>query len=214
MITSEGVLLIVLLSIGIVLVAVGIWAVVEVAVTIRKARTKLDDLLGEASEGLGKVSTILDTADQTLQDLGPAVQRLPGLMAKGEEAVDALSDDLATADTILADISVLTGTAMNATNAISKGASQATTAIGGAVAKVGKAVSGAIAPKKERSRQLEAAAKAVEAKRVAFEERASEIADSVGVEIPPTPQPKTADDYFSYPSAPSGETEPTEAPAS
>ena len=182
MILSEEVLIIVLVSIGIVLVAVGIGAVVEVAVTIRKVRGKLDDVVGDATESLGKVNTILDSTDQTIQELRPTVQQLPGVLTKAEEAVDALSNDLATADTILADVSVLTGTAMNATNAISKGASQATTAIGGAVAKVGKAVSGAIAPKKEKSRRLQDAEKAIEAKHLALQERASEIADSVGIE--------------------------------
>ena len=182
--------------------AVAIWAIVEAALLVRKARGGIDKLMDKAETTLTEVDGILESATTTIDDLQPTIKQLPSLLGKTEQAVDQLSADLSTADTILADVSVMTGTAMNATNAISRGASQATTAIGGAVAKVGKTISDKIAPK--ASKQA-ARIEAVEAKRMALEERASEIADSVGVELPPMQtDAKAADDgFFTYPDAPS-----------
>lgn len=179
----------------VILIVVGVWAVVEIALTIRKARSSLDTLLSQADATLTQVGEILDTADKTLTELQPSVQQLPGLLQEAERAIDVLSNDLATADTILADVSVLTGTAMNATNAISRGASQASTALGSAVAKVGKTISEKIAPKPRSTSRIEA----LEERRLALEERVSEIADSVGVELPSIPKDKTEDEFFTYP---------------
>lgn len=175
-----------------ILAAACVWVAIEGALIIRKLRSKLGALTDHVDKTLEQVDAVLVSADKTIEDLRPAVQGLPGVVDNVDKTIGALHDDLTTVDTILSDVSTISGTALSATSAITKGASQASTAVGGAVAKLGKAVSDKLAPKKP-------AAISESAAKVALEEKAAEIADSVGVELPPTEEVQGDDGFFTYP---------------
>ncbi len=178
-----------------ILAAACVWVAVEGALIIRKLRKKVDGLTDQLGTSLEKVDGILANVDQTISDLRPTLQALPAVVDNVDQTIGALKGDLTTVDTILSDVSTISGSAVSATNAISKGASQASTAVGGAVAKLGKAVSRKIAPKREAPALQEKAAK------VALEEKVAEVADAVGVELPPEPSDSPNDGFFTYPSS-------------
>ncbi len=188
-----------------ILAAACVWVAVEGALIIRKLRKKVDGLTDQLGTSLEKVDSILANADQTISDLRPTVQALPGVVDHVDQTIDALKGDLTTVDTILSDVSTISGTALHATNAISKGASQASTAVGGAVAKIGKAVSDKIAPKKKAPALQESAAK------VAVEEKAAEVADAMGVELPPEPSASDDTGFFTYPTEDASASDATDA---
>ncbi len=176
-----------------ILAAACVWVAVEGALIIRKLRNKIDGLTDQLGTSLEKVDGILANVDQTINDIRPSIQALPAVVDNVDQTIGALKGDLTTVDTILSDVSTISGTALHATNAISKGASQATTAVGGAVAKIGKAVSDRIAPKKAAPVLEESAAK------VALEEKAAEVADAVGVELPAEASTSENEGFFTYP---------------
>ncbi len=177
-----------------ILAAACVWVAVEGALIIRKLRKKVDALTDKLGTSLDKVDDILANADQTISDLRPTLQALPAVVDNVDQTIGALKGDLTTVDTILSDVSTISGTALHATNAISRSASQASTAVGGAVAKLGKAVSDKLAPKKDAPALEKSAAK------VAIEEKAAEVADAVGVELPPAPSASADEGFFTYPS--------------
>ncbi len=186
-----------------ILAAACVWVAIEGALILRRLRAKLDKLTDQLGTSLEKVDAILDNTDQTISDLRPTVQRLPGVVDNVDKTIDSLNGDLTTVDTILSDVSTISGTALSATSALTKGASQATTAVGSAVSRIGKAVSDKIAPKKPAAGLGESAAK------VALEEKAAELADSVGIELPSTEEADGGDGFFTYPAS----SEPKEPPA-
>jgi ABC-type transporter Mla subunit MlaD len=172
-----------------VLLAAAVWAVVEIALTIRRTRatishldTSLDASLTQVNSVLGKVDTTVEALNKTIEAANPAVEELKPLMGKVETTVDALSVDLMQVDTILSDVSRVTGSAANATAAVGGAVDSAAAAVTGMVDKV----SSKFTAEKGRAREALEAAVAAPAT----------LEGEVAVEA------VTSDDgYFTYPGA-------------
>lgn len=116
----------------IVLVVVGIWAVVELALVLRRARGAVDTVertVENVDEAVGEIRPVIAKLDSTLDDLSPAVAEVEPLIKQGNVALEALSADLIEVNGVLRDVSNVTGVASNVTEA---------------VAGVGEAASGAV----------------------------------------------------------------------
>lgn len=108
----------------IVLVIAGAWLLVELALTIKSARSvveslndKVDGLTNQVVETMEEIKPILANVDTTLTNLQPTVQELQPLLSKVGTTVDAVSLDLLRVDEILADVSDITSTGAHASNA-------------------------------------------------------------------------------------------------
>lgn len=126
----------------IVLAAVGIWAVVELALTIRKTRGTVEDLskeIGEittnANESIEQLQPIIQKADGIISDLEPAAAKVDPLLDKASTAIDVVTVDLASVNDILVDVSSVTDTASNVTSTVSKAANSAVSGVAGVVGK-------------------------------------------------------------------------------
>ena len=70
----------------IVLVLFGVWAVVEVALTMRSARKSIDKITTSASEVIEQAQPIVAKLDGVVDELEPAAKRLGPLMDEADEA--------------------------------------------------------------------------------------------------------------------------------
>ncbi len=106
----------------IVLVIVAVWAVVEIALTARRARTaasSLDRTVDELNEAIAETKPVIAKLDGALDDLQPAIARMEPLIASANVAIDALSADLVEVEAVVRDVSSLTGAAASAGSAVS-----------------------------------------------------------------------------------------------
>ena len=85
----------------VVLVAVAIWAVVELALTIRRARSSVEEVARSANEAIAQVQPIISKADGMVDDLEPAVKQVQPLIERANTAVDVATVDLASLNDIL-----------------------------------------------------------------------------------------------------------------
>lgn len=171
----------------------GIWAIVELALTIRKTRSTVDTLTKEvteitqnANEALDQVQPIIKKVDGMVTELEPAVEEIQPLLEKANAAVDVVTVDLASVNDILVDVSSVTDTASNVTSTVSKAANSAVSGVAGVV---GKFTSGG--NKKSHQRKLGGRGKARAEKLEALEEAAPEV-DVVAEE------PEASKTYFTY----------------
>jgi ABC-type transporter Mla subunit MlaD len=108
-----------------VLLAAAIWAVAELALVFRKTRGTISTLdenlgttMGKLNDLLGHVDETVQTVDATVKNLDPALGQVEPLLQKVEVTVDTLSGDLQQVDAILGDVSRMTGSAANASHAV------------------------------------------------------------------------------------------------
>lgn len=125
-----------LVILRVILLAAAIWAVAELALTIRKARGSVDELTRSANDAIGQVQPIIDKVDGAVDDLQPALKQVDPLMEKATTAVDQANESLARVNGILGDVSTVSGTAAAATDAVSKVATGAGSAVTGLVDKI------------------------------------------------------------------------------
>ena len=123
------------------LVAVAVWAVAELALTIRKARASVDELTASANEAIAQIQPIIAKVDGMVDDLDPAMKQVNPLLVKTEAAVDSATQSLDGLNIILGDVSTVTGTASAVTDTVSKGVAGAAGAVAGATSAVTGAVS-------------------------------------------------------------------------
>ena len=97
------------------LVAVAIWAVVELALTIRLARASVDE--------------VTKTANETIEQVDPLVE-------KAGVAVDQANESLRRVNGILGDVSTVSGTAAGVTEAVNKVAGEAANSVGAVVSRI------------------------------------------------------------------------------
>lgn len=120
----------------IVLVIAAIWAVAELAMTLRKARTTLDEVSHSATEAIDQATPIIAKLDGVVDELQPTLQSVPGLVEKVEVTVDEANVALGAVGGILGDVSSAThGVAAVGENA-SRIVNTATSAAVGVVSKV------------------------------------------------------------------------------
>lgn len=120
----------------IVLVAVAIWAVAELALTIRRARASVDEVTTSANEAIAQVQPILAKVDGMVDELDPAMKQVNLLLVKAEGTIDSATQSLDSLNGILGDVSTVTGTASAVTDTVGKGVAGAAGAVAGAVTKL------------------------------------------------------------------------------
>lgn len=113
----------------IILVIAGIWAAVELALVLRRARSTVDTLdttLNGINETLAETKPVIEKLDATLDDMQPALGQVEPLLKQGSIAIEALSADLIEVNGVLRDVSTVTGSMSSASGAVSGIASAAT----------------------------------------------------------------------------------------
>lgn len=114
------------------LVIAGIWAVIELALTIRRARTTVDSLdktMGEVNDMLAETRPVVAKLDGAIDELQPALTQIEPLLKSANVAVDALTSNLIEVEAVVRDVSTVTGAAANAGNAVSGVADSASEAV-------------------------------------------------------------------------------------
>lgn len=101
------------------LVVAAVWAVIELALTIRKSRTTIDGLAESVNTTIAELQPVISKFDGMADELQPTAKELTPLVQKAQTAVDAASLDLLRIDGILGDVSTVTGTGAAATTAVS-----------------------------------------------------------------------------------------------
>lgn len=120
----------------IVLAVVGIWAVVELALVLRRARSTVDTLdrtvssvnetievakpvIAHLDETLTETKPVIEKLDAALEDVQPAFSQVEPLLKQGSIAIEALSADLIEVNGVLRDVSSVTGSMSSASDAVS-----------------------------------------------------------------------------------------------
>ncbi len=119
----------------IVLAAAGVWAVVELALVLRRTRGVVDSLdktveqvnstIEEARPVVAKLDGVVDELqpavaqiEPLVDELQPAVAQIEPLLKQATVAVEALSADLVEVNGVLRDVSAVSGAASSASNAV------------------------------------------------------------------------------------------------
>ncbi|MDY2778088.1 MAG: hypothetical protein SOU51_06875 [Collinsella sp.] len=106
----------------IVLAAAGVWAVIELALTLRRARgtvESLDKSVEEVNEVVNEARPVIAKLDGALDELSPALAQVEPLLKQAGVAIEALSADLIEVNGVLRDVSQVTGTVSSASDAVS-----------------------------------------------------------------------------------------------
>ena len=116
----------------VVLVVALLWLVVEVALTVRRARPcvdsfkkaadELEPVIVSANEVMEQVKPVVAKLDATLEQAQPAVVQVEPVLRQTAGAIGALSDDLVRLDAILGDVSRATSAAGSAASAVNDAA--------------------------------------------------------------------------------------------
>ena len=143
------------IQIALLLLAVaGVWAVVELALTLRKTRTVVDSLdktVGDLNNTLAEAQPVVAKLDGAVDELTPALAQVEPLLKSSKTAVDALTSNLVEVEAVVRDISQVTGSVAEASNAVSS----VTDSAAGAVQKLFNKVK---APAADADRKLATAA--------------------------------------------------------
>lgn len=104
-----------------VLIAVAVWLVIELALTIKNTRKVVDsldstvnDLNASVNETITSIQPVIKRLDTTVDNLQPSIQEVQPLLQKAGGTVDALSQNLLRLEEVIADVSSVTSTAANA----------------------------------------------------------------------------------------------------
>ena len=145
------------IQIALLLLAVaGAWAVIELALTLRKTRTVVDSLdktVSDLNNTLAEAQPVVAKLDGAVDELTPALAQVEPLLKSSKTAVDALTSNLVEVEAVVRDISQVTGSVAEASNAVSS----VTDSAAGAVQKLFNKVK---APAADADRKLAAAADA------------------------------------------------------
>lgn len=176
-----------------VLVIAGVWAVVELALTLRKTRTVVDSLdktVSDLNNTLAEAQPVVAKLDGAVDELTPALAQVEPLLKSSKTAVDALTSNLVEVEAVVRDISEVTGSVAEASNAVSS----VTDSAAGAVQKLFNKVK---APAADADRKLAAAAAEAEhpTERVLIGKVEDEATD--GTDAAQMPAAKPAQ-YYTY----------------
>lgn len=120
----------------IVLVIAAIWAVVELALTIRKARDSVDEITRNANQAIEQVQPIISKVDGMVDDLQPAIKDVQPIVEKADVAVDQANVSLARVNEILQDVHTVSNTASNVTTTVNKVADNAANGVAGVIDRI------------------------------------------------------------------------------
>lgn len=120
----------------IVLVVAGVWAVVELALTLRSARKNVEEVASSANEVIAQAQPIVAKLDGMVDDLEPAVKQVTPIVEKANVAMDGANASLTNVNAILADVSTVSGTASAVTETVNGAVAGAASSVARAVKKV------------------------------------------------------------------------------
>lgn len=122
----------------IVLALVGAWALVELALMFKRARTtveSLDRTVSDVNDVVEEARPVIVKLDAALDAVAPALEQIDPLLKQGTVAVEALSADLLEINGVLRDVSAVTGTVSSASSSVSGIAQAASDKVQGFFAK-------------------------------------------------------------------------------
>lgn len=161
-----------------VLAIAGVWAIVELALTLRKTRNVVDSLdktVNDLNNTLAEAQPVVAKLDGAVDELTPALAQMEPLLKSSKTAVDALTSNLVEVEAVVRDISEVTGSMAEASNAVSS----VTDSAAGAVQKLFNKVK---APAADAERKLSTAAEAEQpTERVLIGKAEDEAADGADV---------------------------------
>lgn len=99
----------------------GAWALIELALVLRRARGTVDTLdktVTELNGTLEEARPVVAKLDGVVDELQPAISQVEPLLKQANVAVEALSADLLEINGVLRDVSQVTGTASAASGAV------------------------------------------------------------------------------------------------
>ncbi|MDO4437071.1 MAG: hypothetical protein Q4B77_03895 [Coriobacteriaceae bacterium] len=105
----------------IVLAVAGVWAVVELALMLRRTRGVVDSLdktVEQVTSTIEEARPVVAKLDGVVDELQPAVAQIEPLLKQATVAVEALSADLVEVNGVLRDVSAVSGAASTASNAV------------------------------------------------------------------------------------------------
>ena len=106
----------------VVLALAGVWALIELALVLRRARGTVDALdktVAELNGTLEEARRVVAKLDGVVDELQPAISQVEPLLKQADIAVEALSADLVEVNGVLRDVSQVTGAAGAASGAVS-----------------------------------------------------------------------------------------------
>lgn len=111
------------IQIALLLLAIaGVWAIVELALTLRKARTVVDSLdktVNDLNNTIAEAQPVVAKLDGAVDELTPALAQVEPLLKSSKTAVDALTSNLVEVEAVVRDISEVTGSMAEASSAVS-----------------------------------------------------------------------------------------------
>ncbi len=119
-----------------VLVVAAVWAVIELALTVRKARASVDQVTRSANDTIEQVQPIIAKLDGAMDDLQPSIKQIDPLVTKAGVTLDEANVSLHQVSGILEDVSSVSGTAAGVTDAVTQVANTAASAATGIVNKI------------------------------------------------------------------------------
>lgn len=120
----------------IVLVVVGVWAVVELALTMRSTRRDVSRVCDSAREVVEQAQPVVAKLDGIADELEPAAKQVAPLLKKTEAAVESASASLEALNGILDDVSSVSGAASSVTGAVKGVAESAASGVAGMVSRL------------------------------------------------------------------------------
>lgn len=129
----------------IVLALVGVWAIVELALTLRRTRSSLVEVVDSTNATIEQVQPIISKLDGMMDELEPAIKKIDPLLDNANESIEGIPALVTSCTTILDDVNTVTGVASTATNAVSKAATNAVSSVSGVFSRIGSRKKGAAA---------------------------------------------------------------------
>lgn len=120
----------------IILAAVAVWAVAELALTLRKARTTLDEVSHSATEAIDQATPVITKLDGVVDELQPALREVSPVMDKVSVLMDEATISLDGVNNIIGDVSSATHGVAGVGESASRIVNTATSAAVGVVSKV------------------------------------------------------------------------------
>ncbi|WP_307740177.1 hypothetical protein [uncultured Parolsenella sp.] len=176
----------------VVLVIVGVWAVVELALVLRRTRRSVETLTDAVSDTIGEVRPVIAKLDGAVDELAPASREVEPMLKKASTTIDLVNVDLVRLEGILSDVNAVTDTGARVSGAVTGAAESVASGVASAVGKVADKVTG---PKRRQQKLAGQEMPHLEAPQGGGEAPASEA---------PAPRVEhvTGDSgYFTYPAA-------------
>ncbi|MEE1532692.1 MAG: hypothetical protein U0J81_05220 [Collinsella sp.] len=111
------------IQIALLLLAVtSVWAIAELALTLRKTRNVVDSLdktVNDLNNTIAEAQPVVAKLDGAVDELTPALAQMEPLLKSSKTAVDALTSNLVEVEAVVRDISEVTGSMAEASNAVS-----------------------------------------------------------------------------------------------